>query len=90
MPTYVYRCQKCGNEFEEFQSITDKPLDTCPECKGKVERVISGGAGFLFKGHGFYITDHRSPQYNKDKAAERSSGTSSSTSTSKSTKSDSD
>ena len=82
MPTYVYRCEECGHEFEEFQSITDKPLETCPKCKGKVERVISGGAGFVFKGSGFYITDHRSPQYNKDKAAERSSSSSSTSSSS--------
>jgi putative FmdB family regulatory protein len=68
MPTYQYRCNKCGHEFEEFQSITEDPIETCPKCKGPVHRLISGGAGLLFKGSGFYITDHRSKDY-KTKAA---------------------
>ncbi len=80
MPTYVYRCNECGHEFEEYQSIVDKPLDTCPACKGKVERIISGGAGFLFKGSGFYITDHRSESYKKSAAADTSSSSSSTSS----------
>ena len=71
MPTYQYKCTTCGFEFEEFQSMNDKPLNTCPKCGGKPERIISGGAGFLFKGSGFYITDHRSKAYkeaaNKEK-----------------------
>ena len=85
MPTYVYRCNECGHEFEEYQSIVDKPLDTCPACKGRVERIISGGAGFLFKGSGFYITDHRSESYRKSAAADTggSGSASSSSSTSK-------
>jgi len=82
MPTYVYRCLKCGKEFEEFQSITEKPLETCPYCKGKVERLISGGAGFLFKGSGFYATDYRSDSYKKGAAAD--TGGSSASSSSKS------
>jgi putative FmdB family regulatory protein len=60
MPTYDYRCQKCGHQFEVFQKITDDPIDTCPECNGKAERVISGGTGLIFKGSGFYITDYKS------------------------------
>ena len=68
MPTYQYRCSECHHEFEEFQSMNDKPLKTCPVCGGKVERVISGGAGIIFKGSGFYITDHRSEKYLKDAA----------------------
>ena len=71
MPTYEYVCEKCGHQFEKFQSISAKPLTTCPEdaCgekrwgKGKVKRAISGGAGLLFKGSGFYITDYRSEKY---------------------------
>lgn len=71
MPTYEYVCEKCGHQFEKFQSIAAKPLTTCPEtecaekkwAKGKVKRVISGGAGLLFKGSGFYITDYRSENY---------------------------
>ena len=71
MPTYEYICEKCGHQFEKFQSISAKPLAQCPEdlCaqkrwgKGKVKRAISGGAGLLFKGNGFYITDYRSEKY---------------------------
>ena len=87
MPTYVYRCNECGHEFEEYQSIVDKPLDTCPACKGKVERIISGGAGFLFKGSGFYITDHRSESYKKSAAADPGRGTTTTTKTKTSTES---
>jgi putative FmdB family regulatory protein len=69
MPTYEYRCESCGHEFETFQTISEPPVETCPVCKGKVRRKISGGAGFLFKGSGFYITDYRSSEYKK--AAEK-------------------
>lgn len=65
MPTYQYRCNDCGFEFEEFQSMSDEPIDKCPKCAGHPRRLISGGAGFLFKGSGFYITDHRSDKYKK-------------------------
>jgi putative FmdB family regulatory protein len=60
MPTYEYKCQICGYSFEKFQSMKDKPLETCPECNGKVQRMIGGGAGIIFKGSGFYTTDYRS------------------------------
>ena len=64
MPTYEYACGACGHKFEEFQSITAKPTVKCPKCgKRKVKRLISAGAGFIFKGSGFYITDYRSDQY---------------------------
>jgi putative FmdB family regulatory protein len=65
MPTYEYECQKCGHAFEKFQLISDKPLTRCPQprCKGKVKRLIGTGAGLLFKGSGFYITDYRSSGY---------------------------
>jgi putative FmdB family regulatory protein len=71
MPTYEYRCEKCGHEFEAFQSISAAPLKHCPEdlCarkkwgRGKVAKKISAGAGLLFKGGGFYITDYRSEGY---------------------------
>ena len=66
MPTYQYQCTSCSYEFEEFQKITDDPLETCPKCGGHVQRLISGGAGLLFKGSGFYITDYRSPKYKAD------------------------
>jgi putative FmdB family regulatory protein len=65
MPTYEYECRKCGHRFEEFQSIKAEPLKACPRCRGKVQRLISGGAGLLFKGSGFHITDYRSESYKK-------------------------
>ena len=82
MPTYEYACAECGHEFEAFQSITAKPIRKCPECgKRKVERLISGGAGLLFKGSGFYITDYRSDGYKE--AAKKDTESSSSKSESK-------
>jgi putative FmdB family regulatory protein len=60
MPTYEYKCQICGYSFEKFQSIKDKPLEKCPECHGKIQRLIGGGAGIIFKGSGFYSTDYHS------------------------------
>ncbi len=58
MPTYEYKCDSCSYEFEQVQSITAKPLTKCPECRSKVRRVISSGAGIIFKGSGFYKTDY--------------------------------
>ena len=71
MPTYEYACEKCGHQFEKFQPIADKPLKTCPKdlCgqkkwgRGKVRKLIGAGAGLIFKGSGFYITDYRSDKY---------------------------
>ena len=76
MPTYQYRCNECSHEFSEFQSITADPLSTCPECGGAVQRLISGGAGFLFKGDGFYVTDYRSENYKKAEKADKESSSS--------------
>jgi len=59
MPTYEYRCKKCGYTFECLQSITDRPVRRCPKCKGAVERLIGAGAGLIFKGSGFYETDYK-------------------------------
>jgi putative FmdB family regulatory protein len=59
MPTYEYECRKCRRRFEEFQKMTDPPLKNCPFCKGCVTRLITGGAGLIFKGSGFYITDYK-------------------------------
>lgn len=59
MPTYSYRCQSCGVEFERFQKFTDKPLSRCPECRGQVRRVPQA-AGIVFKGSGWYVTDSKS------------------------------
>lgn len=73
MPTYDYECAKCGHTFEAFQSISAEPLKKCPECKGKVNRLISAGGGVLFKGSGFYQTDYRSDGYKKAAAADKPS-----------------
>ena len=59
MPTYDYECQKCKHVFEVFQSMSDKLIEKCPRCKGKVKRLISAGAGIIFKGSGFYETDYK-------------------------------
>jgi putative FmdB family regulatory protein len=86
MPTYEYVCEKCGHQFEKVQSIAAESLIVCPKelCaqkkwgKGKVKRAISAGAGLLFKGSGFYITDYRSEKYKeaakKETAPAASSG----------------
>jgi len=70
MPTYDYECLKCGNNFEAFQKMSDKPLKECPECKGKVKRLIGTGSGLIFKGSGFYVTDYKkknsAPESKKD------------------------
>lgn len=65
MPTYEYECLDCQLRFEEFQTMTEDAIKECPECKGQVKRLISAGAGLLFKGTGFYITDYRSKDYTK-------------------------
>ena len=70
MPTYEYRCPACNNEFEKFQRMSDEPVAECPECGASAERRLSGGAGLVFKGSGFYITDYRSGDYKKAADAE--------------------
>jgi len=72
MPTYEYRCKKCGDRFERFQSIKAAPLTACEKCGGVVERVISAGGGLIFRGSGFYATDYRSESYKS--AAKRDGG----------------
>lgn len=71
MPTYEYSCEKCGKNFEAFQSMRDEAFKECPQEKcqqeewghGKVKRLLGTGAGLIFKGSGFYITDYRSNSY---------------------------
>jgi putative FmdB family regulatory protein len=55
---YVYKCDDCGNHFEQLQKFSDKPLKTCPRCKGHVKRVIHP-TGIVFKGSGWYVNDSR-------------------------------
>lgn len=72
MPTYDYVCAACGHALEIFQSMSEAPKKKCPECgKSKLERRIGAGAGFLFKGSGFYLTDYRSKGYTAQSEAER-------------------
>jgi putative FmdB family regulatory protein len=80
MPTYEYRCPECGTDFEKFQKMSDPPVAECPSCGANAERRLSGGAGFLFKGSGFYITDYRGEGYKKAAEADKGGGSSSSTS----------
>jgi len=64
MPTYEYKCGNCGHRFEKFfTKITESSSMECPRCDGLAERLISGGAGLVFKGSGFYTTDYRSDSY---------------------------
>lgn len=73
MPTYDYLCPKCEHRFELFHGITDDTPKRCPKCNARAKRVPSAGAGLLFKGSGFYITDYRSKNY-KDRAKQDGSG----------------
>lgn len=59
MPTYDYKCLSCGYTFEYFQKMTDEPLNTCPECKGELKRLLGTGLRPIFKGSGFYETDYK-------------------------------
>ena len=65
MPTYEYECKACKHRFEARQKMTDPPLKACVKCGGKVRKLVSAGAGLIFKGSGFYITDYRSDGYKK-------------------------
>jgi putative FmdB family regulatory protein len=59
MPTYSYRCNDCGHQFDQRQRMSDDPLTVCPECQGTIRRVVNS-VGVVFKGSGFYVTDNRS------------------------------
>lgn len=74
MPTYDYVCDHCGDKFEHFQSMSSEPLKRCTKCKRKkLRRLIGAGAGLVFKGSGFYITDYRSESYKQRAEADRKS-----------------
>ena len=74
MPTYDYRCRKCGHQFELFHGIKDETPKRCPKCRGRAQRIPSGGVGVLFKGTGFYVTDYRSKAYKEKARQEKSAG----------------
>ncbi len=80
MPIYTYRCENCGVQFERSQKFSDTPLTRCPECGKKTLRKVYMPVGIVFKGSGFYSTDHRSPSgsrtsgtHNEDKPSEKPS-----------------
>jgi putative FmdB family regulatory protein len=74
MPTYTYRCRECGVEFDQYQTFSDPPLTKCPECGKKSLRKVFSPAGIIFKGHGWYATDHRSPSGGVNIHKEKSDG----------------
>ena len=75
MPTYEYQCEKCGHQFEKFQSMTAPVLRKCPKCgKSSLKRLIGTGAGVIFKGSGFYQTDYRSDSYKQAVKKESDTG----------------
>jgi|GEM_PF-362002 len=80
MPTYTYQCADCGHTYDAFQSMKVDPDVECPECKGRVDRLIGGGAGILFKGSGFYVTDYKN-QKSSSSSSSASTGSSTSAST---------
>ena len=70
MPTYEYICNECGERFDNFQTMSSRPLTKRPNCEEKncnVTRVISGGSGLIFKGSGFYLTDYKNDRPKADK-----------------------
>src|SRR3990172_11821815 len=73
MPVYTYRCESCGIQFERHQSFTDAPLKTCPECRKKALKKVITSTKIIFRGSGFYATDHKSPSgdSSKTKKAEK-------------------
>ncbi len=73
MPTYEYKCNACDVQFEKFQGITEEPLKECPDCGEEVKRLIGAGAGLIFKGSGFYITDYRSEGYKESAKKDKTS-----------------
>ena len=75
MPTYDYRCLSCGNNFEMFQYMTENHLSNCPECGGKVKRLIGAGAGPIFKGSGFYQTDYKNSSNKSNQKSDKKTST---------------
>ena len=85
MPIYTYRCADCGVQFERRQSFSDQPLTRCPECNKKALHKVYTPVGIVFKGSGFYATDHKSPSGQGNRNAKSETGTGTSTSGSETT-----
>ena len=84
MPIYIYRCENCGVQFERQQKFSDPPLTICPECEKNALRKVYQPVGIVFKGSGFYSTDHRSPSgMSREKGASKGEESKSEESTSK-------
>ena len=73
MPTYEYNCGRCEKNFEVFQSMSDEPLRSCPDCGSEIRRLVGGGLGIIFKGSGFYVTDNKKGKSGEKTAAHGSS-----------------
>ena len=71
MPIYTYRCENCGVQFEREQSYSEQPLKICPECRKKSLKKVISPVGIIFKGSGFYSTDHKSPSGNNSTSASK-------------------
>lgn len=71
MPLYTYRCENCGIQFERQQSFQDAPLKTCPECRKKALKKVIAPVGIIFKGSGFYATDHHSSSGSTPRASKK-------------------
>jgi putative FmdB family regulatory protein len=80
MPTYTYQCNNCGVRFDRYQKFDDQPLSYCPECKKKSLRKVYAPVGIVFKGSGFYSTDHRSPSGLSSSPVDKSNKTENTTS----------
>lgn len=64
MPTYEYICSNCRDSFDIFQKISDDPLTVCNKCSGKLKKKFGKGAGIIFRGSGFYVTDYKNKKSN--------------------------
>lgn len=71
MPIYTYRCESCGVQFERHQSFNDAPLKTCPECRKKALKKVITPTKIIFKGSGFYSTDHKSPSGSEPRVSKK-------------------
>ena len=86
MPTYTYRCKDCTYQYDAMQSMKAAPHAHCPKCSGSVARLIGSGAGILFKGSGFYVTDYRKSKNNSNDNAKSNTSQKSDTNSSSANK----